>query len=518
LAPLSHLALALIGEGEAYLASGELVPAGRALESVNLRPLQLEVKEGLALNNGTQFMTAVGVMALLDAEYLARVAVHTCALSLEALQGVQRAYDRRIHDVRNQLGQQRVAGMLRQIIAGSELLATPVNFGALNGACDSLEKAASLLRDRGERRPPMGGTDDDAIRAIVIPINDLLQSLRRKQDAFATGDVAKIPPTASLGEGWDDDHRSAAAQMFEEDVRDVEHIYDRVFSERPGYGLAEARKHLHNALERLQEVVPESVPVQDDYCLRCAPQVIGAALDTFRHARAVVARELNAATDNPLIFPPDLPHVADQDPDAYRAALSSEDCRRAVLSGGNFHGAPIALVMDQSCPAVASIGNIAERRIFHLTTGRLSNGLPRFLTPYAGLQSGLMIAQVTAASLVSENKTLSHPASVDSIPTVEDAEDHVSMGAFAARKFAEVVSNVRWVVAIELICASRGLEFRHPGRPSPANMALLEELRKHLRLKKEDGDWPVGPEIERVAGAIRDRGFTVDEYDPASFT
>jgi histidine ammonia-lyase len=260
------------------------------------------------------------------------------------------------------------------------------------------------------------------------------------------------------------------------------------------------------------------VPVQDDYCLRCAPQVLGATFDALRHARDILTLELNAATDNPLIFPPSLPHTDNQGIEAYRralAALSAGDCRRAVVSGGNFHGAPVALVLDQCCPAVAAVGNIAERRVFHLTTGRLSNGLPRFLTPDAGVHSGMMIAQVTAASLVSENKTLCHPASADSIPTVEDAEDHVSMGAFAARKFADVVANVRWVVAIELICAAQGLKFREPAAPSEPSARLLVELAEHFQPAEKDRalDRELGPIIEGVAEAIRQRRFTVLDAD-----
>jgi histidine ammonia-lyase len=500
LAPLSHLALALMGEGEVELAD-RVVPAEAGLRSLGLAPLGLEAKEGLALNNGTQFMTAVGVLALLDAEYLARVAVHTCALSLEAMQGVPRAYDRRIHQVRNQRGQSQVAALLRQLLAGSELLATPVNFGALNGACDSLEKAAFLLRARA---------DGEEVRKTIAWIDRLLERLRAKREAF--GQESRLPATGTPPD--DEARRTAAARAFEDDVVEVESVYDREVKENTRSGSGEARKHVQNAMERLQQVVPESAPVQDDYCLRCAPQVIGATLDALRHARDVVTRELNAATDNPLIFPPGLPDVAGTAADAYRAALTLADCRGAVVSGGNFHGAPVALVMDQCCPAVAAVGNIAERRVFHLTTGRLSNGLPRFLTPYAGLQSGLMIAQVTAASLVSENKTLCHPASADSIPTVEDAEDHVSMGAFAARKFAGVVDNVRVVVAIEMICAAQGIEFRSPVRPSPANRELIAALRAYCPPVTEDR--PFGPDIERVAGAIRERRFAVPKPDPSA--
>src|SRR5439155_26617608 len=208
---------------------------------------------------------------------------------------------------------------------------------------------------------------------------------------------------------------------------------------------------------------------------------------TLAHVRRVLTVELNAATDNPLIFPPEAP----------AASLTVAECKAVVVSGGNFHGQPVAVALDQAAVALAAMGNISERRTFHLVARHLSNGLPPFLIREVGLQSGLMLAQYTAAALVSENKTLSHPASVDSIPTCEDAEDHVSMGAYAARKFAEVVENVRRIIAIELICAAQGVELRQPARPSPANRALLAQLRCVCPPLTDDR--PLGPDIERVS-------------------
>jgi histidine ammonia-lyase len=265
---------------------------------------------------------------------------------------------------------------------------------------------------------------------------------------------------------------------------------------------AGAREHLRRALDELQRAVPPFLPVQDDYSFRCAPQVIGPALDTLTYARQVLCRELNAATDNPLIFPPE-PESDDADLEDYLRSLTVSACRKAVVSGGNFHGEPIAIVLDQACIALAEVANISERRTFHLVSRHLSNGLPPFLISDVGLQSGLMLAQYTAAALVSENKTLCHPASVDSIPTCEDAEDHVSMGAYSARKFAEVVDNVLRVVAIELICAAQGVELRRPIQPSPANEQLLQVIRKECAFISEDR--PFGTDIERVAHLIQDR-------------
>jgi histidine ammonia-lyase len=177
-------------------------------------------------------------------------------------------------------------------------------------------------------------------------------------------------------------------------------------------------------------------------------------------------------------------------------------CKRAVVSGGNFHGEPVAIALDQVCLALAEVGNISERRTFHLVSRHLSNGLPPFLVRDVGLRSGLMLAQYTAAALVSENKTLRHPASVDSIPTCEDAEDHVSMGAYAARKFAEVVENVARIIAVELICAAQRVELRQPARPSPANRVLLAEVRGVCPSLTDNR--PIGPDIERVSALLRD--------------
>ncbi|MBL7974333.1 MAG: aromatic amino acid lyase, partial [Candidatus Kapabacteria bacterium] len=195
--------------------------------------------------------------------------------------------------------------------------------------------------------------------------------------------------------------------------------------------------------------------VQDAYSIRCMPQVHGASRDAIRYVASVIETELNAATDNPLIFPEQGDH----------------------LEGGNFHGQPLALALDFLAIACAELCNISERRTERMVNGALSNGLPRFLTTHGGVQSGMMIVQYTAASIVSENKVLAHPASVDSIPTSANQEDHNSMGSIAAQKAMRVVENLQTVLAIELLCAAQGIDFHRPLTTSP----LLQTVMQHIR-------------------------------------
>lgn len=305
LAPLAHLALVLLGEGEAVF-EGKVHSGRDALKAASLEPVVLEAKEGLALTNGTQVMSALGSLIILEAERLVKLADILGAMSLEAQLGSVRAFNEQIHQARPHPGQIASAANLRALLKNSSIVASHAN-------C------------------PM---------------------------------------------------------------------------------------------------------VQDAYSLRCMPQVHGASRQAIKHAREVFEIEINAATDNPLVF-------GDE-----------------IMFGGNFHGQPLAIVLDYLSIAIAELANISERRTERLVNPALSNGLPAFLTKYGGLNSGLMIAQYTAASLVSENKCLAHPASVDSIPTSANQEDHVSMGATAARKARAILNNTRRVLAIELLCAAQGLDFR----------------------------------------------------------
>jgi histidine ammonia-lyase len=348
LAPLAHLALILIGEGFAKF-ENQIVPGKEALSSAGIEPVRLCAKEGLALINGTQMMTAVGALLVHDASNVIRVADIAGALSLEAIRGTNRAFDERIQMVRPHPGQIAAAKHLRALTADSELM----------------------------------------------------------------------------------------------------------------------RSHRH-----------DSHKVQDPYSLRCMPQVHGASRDALDYTRRVIETEMNAATDNPLIF-----------------ASEGE-----VLSGGNFHGQPVALALDFAAIALAEIANISERRIEAMLDPHFSE-LPPFLTMHGGVDSGFMVSQYTAAALVSENKILAHPASVDSIPTSANQEDHVSMGAIAALKARDILQNVEIVLAIELLCAAEGIDYRRPLRTSPpleAVHALIRSEVPHL-----DADRPLSPDIDCVTRLVQ---------------
>ena len=346
LAPLAHLALALVGEGQCIYEE-RARPSAEALAAVGLRPVVLEAKEGLALINGTQLMTAMAGLALAEAWRLARTADVTGALTLDALKGTDVAFDPRIHAARPHPGQAASARNQRKLLAGS-------------------------------------------------PIRE--------------------------------SHRDCGK-------------------------------------------------VQDAYTLRCMPQVHGAVRDALEFVTRTLTIEINAATDNPMVF-----------------AESGE-----LLSGGNFHGEPVAMAADLLAIAVAELGAISERRTERLVNPALS-GLPAFLTPEGGIQSGLMIAHVTAAALASENKVLAHPASVDSIPTSANKEDHVSMGVTAAAKAVRAVANTRRILAIEAIAACQALEFLRPLETSPALRAAYARVRGTV--PAYDTDRVLSPEIEAVAAVV----------------
>ena len=330
LAPLAHLALALIGEGECRGEKGALMLSAEALKRAQIKPLVLEAKEAVSLINGTQAMLAVGTLALLAAETLVDTADVLGGLSCDALQGTDAAFDERIHTARPHSGQMKSAVNLRRMLAGSQV------------------------------------------------------------------------------------------------------------------------RESHRECSR----------VQDAYSLRCIPQVHGAVRDTLAHCRTVFETEANSAVDNPLVF--------------------ITDARKAegdVISGGNFHGEPLAFALDFLAIALSALAGISERRIERLVNPALSEGLPPFLAPGAGLNSGFMMAQVTAASLVSENKVLAHPASVDSITTSGNKEDFVSMGMTAALKLKRIVGNARNVLAIEAMAVAQALDFLAPLQVSKPGQAAHAAIR-----------------------------------------
>ncbi|MEU5796586.1 histidine ammonia-lyase [Streptomyces sp. NPDC047813] len=325
LAPLSHCALTLMGEGDAEGPDGVVRPAGELLAEHGIQPVELREKEGLALLNGTDGMLGMLVMALADLDTLYKSADITAALSMEALLGTDKVLAPELHAIRPHPGQGDAAANMLAVLEGSQLT---------------------------------GHHQDDAPR------------------------------------------------------------------------------------------------VQDAYSVRCAPQVAGAGRDTMAHARLVAERELASAVDNPVVLP---------------------DGR--VESNGNFHGAPVAYVLDFLAVAAADLGSIAERRTDRLLDKNRSHGLPPFLADDAGVDSGLMIAQYTQAALVSEMKRLAVPASADSIPSSAMQEDHVSMGWSAARKLRTAVDNLTRIIAVELYAATRALELREGLSPAPASRAVIEAAR-----------------------------------------
>ncbi|MEM7482735.1 MAG: histidine ammonia-lyase [Acidobacteriota bacterium] len=361
LAPLSHLALPIIGRGQVHLGERAVggpdsapMPASEGLRLAGLEPLDLGPKEGLALINGTQAMTSLLALAVLDARRLARIADLVGALATDALRGTDSAFDARIHALRPHPGQGASAGNLWRLLAGSEIR---------------------------------------------------------------------------------ESHRG------ESDLR-----------------------------------------VQDPYSVRCMPQVHGAARDLLADIAAKVEIEMNSVTDNPLVFAAD------------------DEAAGEIISGGNFHGAPMAMAADVLAMAVTELASISERRTEKLTNTAFS-GLPPFLVRDAGLNSGFMIAQVTAAALVSENKTLCHPASVDSIPTSADKEDHVSMGMWAALKARQAVDNARKVLAIELVSAAQGIDLLRPLRSSEPLESLHRLVRQ--RVERWDEDREMAPDLAAAEDLLR---------------
>jgi histidine ammonia-lyase len=283
-----------------------------------------------------------------------------------------------------------------------------------------------------------------------------------------------------------------AGAMTLEALRGTPTAFDeRIHNARPHKGQRAVAKHLLELLQEseIRESHLENDPrVQDAYSLRCMPQVHGAVRDALQHARNVIEIESGSATDNPLVFPETTPH----------SALRTS---HSVLSGGNFHGAPLAHVFDYAAIVLTDLASMSERRIDRLVNPDLNEDLPPFLTMNAGTSSGFMIAQITAAALINEMKVLSHPASVDNVPTDGGKEDHVSMGMTAANKLKTIVENLENVIAIELFVASEGLEHRKPLKPGKGVLRVYEKLREHIAPLNEDR--LMSNDIQKIVGLIR---------------
>ena len=279
-------------------------------------------------------------------------------------------------------------------------------------------------------------------------------------------------------------HADVVGAMSLEALQGTSRPFDaRIAAVRPHPGQAASADNLRSLLadSEIMESHRDCKKVQDPYSLRCMPQVHGATRDTLAWARQVLEREVVAATDNPLIF-------------------VGEDGEAEVISGGNFHGQPVAIALDAATIAVAELANVSERRVEQLVNPAMSSGLPPFLAPRTGLDSGFMMAQVTAAALVSENKVLCHPSSVDSIPSSAGKEDHVSMGSISSRKLARVVSHVRTVLAIEAMVAAQGLDLRAPLRPARGVAAAHATIRERVPRLVEDR--PLYLDIEAVSALL----------------
>lgn len=466
LAPLSHIVLVIIGDANGLFfvarpghadtkADTTHRPSTKAeLEHFGFTPITLSYKEGLALNNGTQMMSAIACLSVHDAYVLLHCAEMASALSLEASQGVATSLDARIHEVRPLTHQQEVAARLRGYIDGSAILTSNLNSGLVRQAEEMMEdfwhKERQKTRRRSIKKADGSGPADwrDEIRGLNEKISRLVQD----------------------EQNWVEQHPQQHPWQIAHDVAGLERIRKQVQSVHTEiYQIAEHHSELppeaHHLLQNiamlLDKAVPAHCPIQDDYSFRCNAQVLACAWRAWQHACEVVGAEINAATDNPLLFPPAMPDALKGET-SYRKWLKQNIglCLNAVCSGGNFHGEPVGMVMDYLKIAIAEAGNIAERRVAALVDAHRNQGLPPFLTPDPGLNSGFMIPQYTAAALVSENKVLSHPATVDSIPTSANAEDHVSMGTIAARHCSDVLRNVRHIVAIELMTAHQAMYFR----------------------------------------------------------
>ncbi len=531
LAPLSHLGLVLMGDPQGRVFGGlnalgeremvthpredDFVPLGETATQdaeaagLTFRPIVLQAKEGLGINNGTQFMTGLGALLVHDTHQTLRWTELACALSLEANRGIRGAFDPRIHQARPQSHQEDCARRIISYCAGSQILDFYLNSARVNRALNHLDRASQHLSNAASHAAVEGIQLDSVARA-----QGAIQALQDR--------VKALLPTDSNGDSDAKGIRDFSAMAPEDQIPKLQQRTRRARQELGSLlqtltsatffrdrSVELAESSLVMARSELTKAVPDAPIVQDDYSTRCFPQVLACGYRALDHVREVITVEANAATDNPLLFPPEPPGGFDaMDPQAYKAWLSEtperiKACRSAVIGGGNFHGEPVAVAMDYLTLCVAEVGNISERRIAHLVDDNHSRGLPPFLVQGSGLNSGWMIPQYTAASLVSENKVLCHPASADSVPTCGNTEDHVSMGTIAARQCKQVLTNVREIVGIEVLSATQGLIFRQPLLPGLPLQAVVDQLRaKGIEPLLEDR--VMYPDMRRMQELMRD--------------
>jgi histidine ammonia-lyase len=337
-----------------------------------------------------------------------------------------------------------------------------------------------LAEYRGETLPAAEALRRANIAPLVLEAKEGLTLLNGTQHMTAVGGLALHDAAATCVVA------DIAGALSLEALKGTVRAFDpRVVAARPHPGQIAVGTHLRALLvgSEIAESHKDCGKVQDPYSLRCMPQVHGATRDMLAFATTVLEREAASSTDNPLVFL-DGPEGAE------------------MISGGNFHGQPVAIALDAAAIAIAELANISERRIEQLVNPHLSSGLPPFLAPDSGLNSGFMIAQVSAAALVSENKVLAHPASVDSIPSSAGREDHVSMGATAALKLATIHDHVRTVLAIELLCAAQGIDLRRPLRTTPVLERVHAVIRANVPAMMVDR--PIAPDIAAVRAMIDD--------------
>lgn len=414
LCPLSHMAIVLIGEGYVEQENGQgdkkIIYAREALSAQSLQPIRLRFKEGIALNNGTSVMSALGVQGVYEGFRLIKLATLASCLSFEALCARKQAFDVRIHQIRKHQGQMEINRWINHFTQHSNLL--------------GLDPGDFLFDLPNELK------DELVIQKQWHEVEELKNGLPDK----LTGAFFKALPYEPNEPSW----RS----------------WDTLFR------LAE------------KKLIP-----QDAYSVRCTPQILGASLNALYHIREAVENELNAVVDNPLIFI----HPGEED-------------KNAILSGGNFHGQPVAMVLDYLKLAMAEVGDLMERQISKLVDPSTNDFLPAFLVEKPGINSGWMIPQYTAAALVSENKVLVNPASADSIPTSANQEDHVSMGPIAGRQALEIIGNVKKIVAILMLTAAQAVDLRllqlektgFKGKLGASTQQLYDKIRSSVSYLKED--------------------------------